>query len=414
MTPKLILFFSILSLALPVVAQETDSLFAATREDAPKLFIDCHSCDMNYIRTELNIVNYVIDRNDADVFIMITRQTTGGNGRAYTMTLEGRQQFQGMRDTLIYITEQDLSQDEIRGRTLQWLKLGLVRYLSKTPLANDLELNFHRMDAKEQPLDPWDYWVFTSSMDGWFNGQSSYSSMNFYARLSASRVTEDWKLIFNLRTNYNENRYIVDDDEIVSIERNPGFNSTVVKSVSDHVSLGARYGMFNSTYANIDKSIWFKPTIEYNIFPFSESTRREFRFQYMLEFKMNDYHEISIYNKTDEVIMRQALDIDFEFNDHWGSAELSVEGSHYFHDLDLNRLDIDGELSLKILKGFSYHIRGGYALIHDQIALPRGEVTAEDILLHQQELETQYSYWGSMGISYTFGSIYNNIVNPRL
>jgi len=52
-------------------------------------------------------------------------------------------------------------------------------------------------------------------------------------------------------------------------------------------------------------------------------------------------------------------------------------------------------------------------MIHDQLSLPAGGATQEEILLHRQELETAYSYWGSMGISYTFGSIYNNIVNPR-
>lgn len=64
-------------------------------------------------------------------------------------------------------------------------------------------------------------------------------------------------------------------------------------------------------------------------------------------------------------------------------------------------------------ENITFHIRGNYSLIHDQLALSKGEATQEEILLNQQELETQYSYRGSMGISYTFGSIFNNIVNPR-
>jgi hypothetical protein len=40
-------------------------------------------------------------------------------------------------------------------------------------------------------------------------------------------------------------------------------------------------------------------------------------------------------------------------------------------------------------------------------------VTNEEILVRQLELATGYQYEFSVGISYSFGSIYNNVVNPR-
>jgi len=384
-----------------------------SKNDAPNLYIDCRSCDMTYIRTELDYVNYVIDRNDADLFIMITRQSTGGNGLKHTMTLEGRQRFKGLRDTLTYVTDQEMSADEIRQKTLKWLKLGTVRFLSYTPLADDISINFNNNLVMEQPEDKWDYWVFQSSLNGWFHGESSYSSLNTRWSFIARRTTEAWKLRFQLRGSYNEDRYTISGDEYVNISRNPGFNSMVVKSISDHFSVGFRAGTFVSTYSNLDKSIWVNPTLEYNIFPYKESTRREFRFQYMFGWRMNDYHEVTIYDQNEEKLLKEALEIDFELHKPWGSAELNIEGLHYFHDWKKNRLALRGELALKILKGFSYTIRGGYSLIHDQLSLPKGQASHEDILLQTQELETQYNYWGSMGISYTFGSIYNNIVNPR-
>ncbi|NQV50757.1 MAG: hypothetical protein HQ507_09680 [Candidatus Marinimicrobia bacterium] len=393
----------------------TASLYAQTvsKNDAPNVYIDCQSCDMTYIRTELNYVNYVIDRNDAEIFIMITRQTTGGNGREYTMTLEGHQQFEGLNDTLVYITEQNMSDDEIRERTLKWLQLGTIRYISHTPLAADINISFNQTEILEQPEDRWNYWVYQSSINGWFDGQSSYSSSNLNWSFTASRTTAEWKFRVQLRGSYNEDSYTLDDNDYVSISRNPGLNSLVAKSTSDHFSIGFRAGVFGSTYSNLDRSAWLDPTLEYNIFPYSESTRREFRIQYVFGLRQNIYKELTLYNKNEEILLLEALDIDFELHRHWGSVELSVEGSHYFHDWQKNRLDVNGEVSLNILKGFSYDMHFGYSLIHDQIALPKGEATQEEILLHQQELETQYNYWGSMGISYTFGSIYNNIVNPR-
>jgi hypothetical protein len=220
-------------------------------------------------------------------------------------------------------------------------------------------------------------------------------------------------LDLTFRLNYDEDSYMIDDEEYISINRNPSINSLIVKSLTPHWSTGLRAGVHSSTYSNKDISYWFNPGIEYNVYPYSESTRREFRFFYMIGYNFHDYTETTIYDKNEEHTLRHALDIDFELHQHWGSAEFSIQGSQYFHDLTKNRLDLNGELSLKILKGFSYHIRGGYSLIHDQLSLPKGEASQEEILLHQQELETQYNYWGSTGISYTFGSIYNNIVNPR-
>ena len=51
--------------------------------------------------------------------------------------------------------------------------------------------------------------------------------------------------------------------------------------------------------------------------------------------------------------------------------------------------------------------------IHDQIHLPREGATREEILLRQRELATDFRYWSFIGLSYTFGSIYSNVVNPR-
>jgi hypothetical protein len=37
----------------------------------------------------------------------------------------------------------------------------------------------------------------------------------------------------------------------------------------------------------------------------------------------------------------------------------------------------------------------------------------EDVLLMRKQLATSYEYYFSIGLSYTFGSIYSNVVNPR-
>jgi hypothetical protein len=91
-----------------------------------------------------------------------------------------------------------------------------------------------------------------------------------------------------------------------------------------------------------------------------------------------------------------------------------LEGGTYLHDLGKRRFVVSGDANVRVLKGLSLSISGSAAVIHDQIYLPMGEATAEEILVRQRQLATSYRYSLAIGFSYTFGSIYTNVVNPRL
>ena len=102
-----------------------------------------------------------------------------------------------------------------------------------------------------------------------------------------------------------------------------------------------------------------------------------------------------------------------EVKEKWGSVSSTLEASFYLQDFGKNRLDWFNELDIRIFKGFSINMYGGASRIRDQLSLPGGGATYEEILLRRSQLATGYEYYGSIGLSYTFGSIYNNIVNPR-
>jgi hypothetical protein len=192
-----------------------------------------------------------------------------------------------------------------------------------------------------------------------------------------------------------------------------GFDGLVVLSLDDHWSAGGYASGFSSTYSNTDISLSCLPAIEYNIFPYSESTRRQFRFQYLIGFIYNKYSLETIYNKTTEQLFKEQLTISLSEKEPWGSASISVAGQHYFHDFTKNNVSMYGSISLRLIGGFSIDVYGQWYAIHDQLSLPKGEASQEDVLLQRRQLETSYNYYVSLGLSYTFGSIYNNIVNPR-
>ena len=127
----------------------------------------------------------------------------------------------------------------------------------------------------------------------------------------------------------------------------------------------------------------------------------------------SDYEEETLYDKQNEWLMSQRLSISLEMVEPWSDADISLSGSHYFYDATKYRLELYSNLSLRVTEGLSFNMWGRASRIHDQLSLPKGELSNNDVLLHRTELATSYSYSISCGLSYSFGSIYNNIVNPR-
>jgi hypothetical protein len=204
------------------------------------------------------------------------------------------------------------------------------------------------------------------------------------------------------------------EEEIISTDRNSSnFTSLVVKSISDHWSVGGSLFLRTSTYNNLNFKSELMPGIEYDLFPYSESTRRQLRFLYRVGHSYANYTDTTIYDKMEEHLWLHSLDIAYQVVQKWGTIDVNVGYSNYLHDWSKNKLDFGGYISLRIAKGLNVSISGNYSIIHDQLGLVKGGVSPEEVLLRIRELETQFSYYTSVGISYTFGSIYNNVVNPR-
>ncbi|MEK6756288.1 MAG: hypothetical protein AABZ02_09070, partial [Bacteroidota bacterium] len=411
------LAFTLFALA-PAFAQSQQDSLDTLQKSALKIFIDCAYCDLDYIRTEITFVNYVRDRKQAQVHVLITQQYTGSGGTEYTLTLIGQLDFDGMNDTLKYVTNKTDTQDMIRKGLVRVLKAGLVRYAMRTPLAEYFSVAYNRPTASAKVTDKWDYWVFSFSLNSWLNGESQYKYASLGGSVTASRVTEDWKFRFSLNGNYTENKYefSVDESTVVksqSIRRSQYFNGFVAKSIDDHWSVGLFGSASTSTYSNIDLSASVQPSIEYNIFPYSESTRRQLRISYKIGVSASKYIDSTIYFKKSEALYMHSLSLTLTLQQPWGSTSTTLFGSQYLHDLKKNNLSISGSVSLRIFEGLSLSLYGGYSAVHDQLSLAKRTLTAEEVYQQRRQLETSYSYWGSFGLSYTFGSIFNNIVNPR-
>jgi hypothetical protein len=396
---------------------------AASTADPLRVFVDCDLfCDMDFIRTEIPWVDYMRDRADAQVHILVTTEMTGGGGRRHTLEFIGLREFAGRSDTLVYTVTAEATQDIIRRGLASTMKLGLVRYVAGTPLAARLNVVLAEpprtpgaVAPAAQAPDPWNFWTFRISVNGYGNGESRQQFYNGSGTLSANRTTDAWKVSLSTNGSYNEQNFeMPNGSRIKSVTRRYGGNSLVVRSVSPHISVGGRASVSTSTFGNMRLSVAFTPAVEYNFFDYAESTRRQFVVRYGAGARYYDYREATIFGELGETRPVHALDIGYATRQPWGSIDIGASATQFLHDRSKYNANIGGGLNdIRLFRGFSLNLYGNYAHVRDQLALPAGNLTPEQILLRQRELATGYRFYISGGLSYRFGSIFNNVVNPR-
>jgi hypothetical protein len=411
---------------------------AATGQDASgeeliSLFFDCQApgCrDLDYMRREVPFVNWVLDREVADVHVLVTSQETGSGGRMYTLAFIGLADFEGDEHELTISTPGDATADEQRSALAQRIRLGLVRYAQNTPVADRLQVTFDDASAAgrggpgEAPgatspeEDPWNFWVFTLRGNAFLNGEATSKFTNYFGEVEANRTTELWK--FGIESSFSEDvqQFQIPDGaggyEVVEETRSDwNVGGLAVRSLGGKWALGTRADVGSSTYVNQDFRWSVRPGLEYNFFPYAESSRRSMTLQYLLGPTHFEYTDTTIYGETEETRAQQSLTARLSLVEPWGRWSTSVSGQQYLHDTSKYSVSISGNINVRLFRGFSIRLGGNYSWIRDQLFVAARGATDEEILLRQRQLETSYRYFTSFGIEYRFGSIFNNVVNPR-
>ncbi|MGH7663104.1 MAG: hypothetical protein ACRENI_02220 [Gemmatimonadaceae bacterium] len=412
------------ALAAPAPAatgQEPDPPPPAIPDQTPKVFLDCPNfhCDLDYFRTEIPFVNYVRDRQDADIHVLVTTQRTGAGGREFTINFIGRGAFTGTDALLDHAAAPTDTEDETRAALARAFMLGLVPYVTGTPIAERLRISYEAPEtgspAAAGPADdPWNYWVFRSRVSGNFDGEAQSRALGLFGSFSANRVTTLWKTNLSLEGRYSEREFeLTDSSSATFYQHDYGADGLLVRSLGSHWSAGGRLSATSSTFLNQKLALRLAPAVEYNLFPYSESTRRQLTFEYSIGANSVQYEDTTIFDVIDETIYDQTLLVSYDVTQQWGSINTSLEGSSFLGDPSKQRLVLFANVDVRLYKGLSLNLFGSTSLLRDQVYLARGEASEEDILLRRRQLATSYRYFANVGFSYTFGSIYNNVVNSR-
>lgn len=391
---------------------------ASPSQKPVRLFLDCqYECDMEFTRTEIPWVDHVRDRADADVHVLVTTRATAASGREFTLSFIGLKDFASLDDTVTVVSPESDSQDARRRTVTEAIKRGLVRYASRRPGSEKLTVTYSAAGGSApsaQARDRWNLWVFRTRADVYLNGEETSRSTQLYGTVSANRISEDWKANISVNGNYGENRFTFQDgSKFNSYSRGYGVRQLLVKSLGPHWSAGQRSSISASTFQNTKLAFSVAPALEYNFFRYAESTRRQLRLQYAIGATYYRYEDTTIFNRIAETRGNHSLLASLDMRQQWGSISISLDGTALLDDPGKHRINLNPEFDLRLIRGLSLNLFGYVSRLRDQLYLAKGGATDEEVLLRRRQLATSYQYFVGAGLSYTFGSIYNNVVNPR-
>ncbi len=392
-----------------------------------KVFIDCSNtgCDLTFIRSEINLVDFLLDRIAADVHVLVTEQGTGSGGSKYQLIFFGQNKFKNFQDTLHFNTDPNSTDFEDRDMLIKYIKFGLAPCIAKTDAAKDAVMNFKRTETEQSKKDtaaistkdPWNYWVLRVGGDGNFNADANYKDRRLGTNFSANRTTEELKVNFGFYASTNKSVFEYEDagvrQKIVNNNHNIDFSHSLVKSINNHWSYGYEANYNQSTFSNNKGRVYLRAAIEYDIFPYKEVNNRFFTISYGLTARNNHYYDTTIYNKVRETLFGHRADANLSLNQKWGTTSFGINYQNYFHDWKLFNLGIFTSTDIRITGGLSFRIYFSGELTRDQIYLPKGGATEQEILTRRRQIASGYNYYTSFGLNYRFGSKLNNFVNPR-
>lgn len=404
------------STAAAAPALSRDAQQAPSPAQRLRVFLDC-DCFEEYIREQLTWVDFVRQPQDADVQVLSTQRETGGGGLEVALRFAGRGRFDSISNELRVLSESFEPEAIRRAKVLKVISIGLLGFVARDGVTEGFELTVRSAAASRQPAtasDPWNLWVFSLGVGASLDAEESNREAEWDVSLTADRVTEMWKVAF--AAGLDEERQAFEFDGNLPIEARRTERDAqwfVARSLGSHWSAGLDGRVASSTFGNTRFLLHTAPALEFNVFPYREYATRQFVIQYQVGVEHARYRETTLFDRLRETRGRHALSAILDQRQRWGSLQLGVEWSQYLHDRTKYRTHVDGEVALLVTRGLAVELEAFASRQHDQLSLPKRGATPEEVLLRLRELQSAYEVRLSFGVTYRFGSLFNNVVNPR-
>jgi hypothetical protein len=390
-----------------------------------KVFVDCRAdCDEQFFKTQITIIDFVIDRTAADAHVLITSQPVGSGGNQYQLNFYGQNNYKNYIDTLFFTTKPNTTPAEARESILNYLMLGLTPLISKTAYASELSVSVKSNKTTNEAApdtsktkDKWNYWVYTVSATGQLNAEKVYNTNILRSDLSANRTTDKLKVDVSAYGSLNNTTYdYPKGDSTTKLRvknREYGIFHYLVKSLGPHWSIGYQVNFTNNTFTNIKSKLYFRPAIEYNIFNVKEVNNRLLAIRYGADVSNYRYYDTTVYDRISETRYGHKISATLTLNQKWGTINTGVYYRKYFKGINLNSMGMSANANVKITGSFTFFINIDATVVHDQINLVKSGATEQEVLTRKRQIASNFNYNTSFGVNFRFGSILNNFVNPR-
>lgn len=387
---------------------------SSSSESIINIFIDAQFVDESFLREEFPYVNYVRTRDNADVHILGTKTMTGG-GDKYEFFFIGLKKFVGKTDTLSFFSSSQETQSETRDNYTKVIKMGLMRYMALASNLVDISISADAITETNEVLeDKWNSWVFEASLRGDFSGEESRKTQNWEGGLEITQTTQEWRHEYEFEYEYETKEFSSGSYHSFNETTEANFDMLVVKSLGPKAGIGILGRVAQNTVDNYDLNYKLSVAIEYNFFPYEISSRRQLAIGYYIGMDGRNYTHETVFDKTEEILAYEQLYIGYSQKEQWGNIYTTATFQNYLRDFTENNFGIDAGLNIRIWKGLSWNLSVEYSIINDDINISKEDVDTEDLLLGLRQLSTSKSYSFNTGLSFTFGSMYNNVVNTRL
>ena len=403
---------------------------------AVRVRLSCLPCDLDFVKASIGFVEFTSDATTADVDVLGIEE---GIERRWRLTFVGRGRFAGHDRVMSFSTAGFGTPEDRRREVVRVLKLGLVEYAAHTATGPNLDVTVRRppplspavlvdiegpdLDVTVRglpelpappPGDGWNHWVFHLNGDSAGTGEQASFTAAYNVSASANRVTEGWKVRMGGSRSFSRSSFTVSDDETIR-SRLADWNAeaVIIRSAGAHLSFGVTAAVRGSTYLNEQQVTHVLPGIEYDVFPYSESSRRSLTFQYTAGKSYYTYEAETVFGRLSEEVTHHAVTVALGLRQPWGQAGGMLTLTQQLTARDRTRATFVGSLNVRLTRNLAVVGSGSYSRIRDQFTLETGEASEEEVLLRLRQLATGHRYAASVGLTFSFGALSNATVNPR-
>lgn len=398
------------------------------RPGAINVLISCDTsffggCDIDDLRRTITFVNHVRDRREAQIHVVVTAEGLGSGGTRYHVRFVGSGSVEkdvagsgAPDDQVDYDAADNQSVERTRQGIARAVRLGLGRFLALSDIAPDISLVAQPPSSAKQAAethDPWHGWTFSLGASLFREGADLEQFSNGFYNANADRVTKERKTTASINIGRSSSEFDIDGEKLVS---KTSFDSA---SLGHVLGLGPKWswGVFASSFAssnqNVERSGTLNAGVEYNFFPYEESARHQLRILIRGGITEQRYIEPTVFDRTTERFPAATTIVTLDQKQPWGTFRLATTFLAHIPRTERNRLSLNGTTSIRVRGGLQINLNGSYSRVRDNIALPRGVASDDEILLQRRQLATGFNYNFNASVTYRFGSKFSNVINPR-